>query len=381
MRHERNQRPPAQLDEEPPMSGMQIAWFGSSLVSAYWNGAATYYRGMVRALANRGHRVTFFEPDAWDRQQHRDIDDPSWAEIVVWDPNEDAAAQALDRARGADLVIKASGVGVLDAFLEDAVLDLQGPATRVAFWDVDAPATLGSIDRGDGDALERLIPRYDMVLTYGGGPPVVAAYERLGARLCRPIYNAVDPDVHRPVEPDPAFAADLAFLGNRLPDREERIEDFFVSVAEALSDRRFLLGGSGWADHALPPNVRPVGHVYTRDHNAFNCTPLAVLNVNRENMAQTGYSPATRVFEAAGAGACLITDRWKGIEQFLEPDHEVLVASDGAEVRAHLEGLDEARAERIGDAARRRVLAEHTYEHRAAELESLLDARELPCAS
>ena len=362
-------------------SPMRIAWFGSSLVSAYWNGAATYYRGVVRALAERGHRVTFFEPDAWDRQKHRDIDDPPWAEVVVWQPNRDAAAQALDRARGADLVIKSSGVGVLDTYLEEAVLDLQGAGTRVAFWDVDAPATLGGIERGEGASLARLIPRYDMILTYGGGPPVVEAYEGLGARLCRPIYNAVDPDVHRPVEPDPAFAADLGFLGNRLPDREERIESFFLSVAEALPDRRFLLGGSGWTDRPLPPNVHAVGHVYTRDHNAFNCTPKAVLNVNRESMAQTGYSPATRVFEAAGAGACLITDRWEGIGQFLEPDREVLVAGDGDEVRAHLEALDPARADAIGRAARERVLAEHTYAHRAAELEALLDERELSCAS
>ena len=360
---------------------MKIAWFGSSLVSAYWNGAATYYRGVVRALAGRGHDVTFFEPDAWDRQKHRDIDDPSWAEVVVWQPDQDAADRALDRARGADLVIKSSGVGVLDEYLEEAVLGLQRPGTRVAFWDVDAPATLGSIERGEGEALKRLIPDYDMVLTYGGGPPVVQAYERLGARLCRPIYNAVDPDVHRPVDPEPAFEADLAFLGNRLPDREARVEEFFLSVAEALPDRRFLLGGSGWADRSLPPNVRAAGHVYTRDHNAFNCTPRAVLNVNRESMARIGHSPATRVFEAAGAGACLITDRWKGIERFLEPDREVLVAGGGDEVRAHLETLDADRASAIGRAARQRVLAEHTYDHRAAELERLLDAKELSCAS
>ncbi|HEX7840236.1 MAG TPA: hypothetical protein VF469_22315, partial [Kofleriaceae bacterium] len=124
---------------------MTIAFFGSSLVSAYWNGAATYYRGILRALADRGHRVTFFEPDAFGRQQHRDIDDPPWAEVVVYPATEDSALAMLERARGADLVVKASGVGVHDGLLERGVLELAGPRTLVAFWDVDAPATLDRV--------------------------------------------------------------------------------------------------------------------------------------------------------------------------------------------------------------------------------------------
>src|SRR5690348_11986996 len=131
--------------------GLNIAFFGSSLVSAYWNGAATYYRGILRALAERGHRVTFFEPDAFERQQHRDIDDPPWATVVVYPPTEDAVHAMIDRARGADLVVKASGVGVHDALLERLVLDLQGPRTLVAFWDVDAPATLDRVNRDKFD--------------------------------------------------------------------------------------------------------------------------------------------------------------------------------------------------------------------------------------
>src|SRR5690606_18660044 len=162
--------------------------------------------------------------------------------------------------------------------------------------------------------------RYDLVLTYGGGRPVVDAYRELGARDCIPVYNAVDPETHHPVEPDPRYRADLSLLANRLPDREARIGMFFRDAAEALSDRSFLLGGSGWDDWPAPANVRTVGHVYTRDHNVFNCSAVAVLNVSRESMAATGFSPATRVFEAAGAGACLITDAWRGIEQFLEPE-------------------------------------------------------------
>jgi spore maturation protein CgeB len=353
---------------------MNIAFFGSSLVSAYWNGAATYYRGIIRALAERGHAVTFYEPDAYERQQHRDIPDPEWARVVVYaGTGEDGVHAALDDARGADLIVKASGVGVFDELLEGAVLELRTASNLVAFWDVDAPATLDRVHHDPVDPFRRRVPRYDMVFTYGGGDPVIDAYTALGARACVPVYNALDPDTHHPVQPDPRFAADLGFLGNRLPDREARVEQFFLDVAAARPERRFLLGGSGWGDRQRPPNVGYAGHVYTRDHNAFNCTPLAVLNINRESMARYGFSPPTRVFEAAGAAACLITDAWVGIELFLEPGREVLVAETGEDVAAHLDALDERRARGIGEAAHRRVLGEHTYAHRAALLEAVLD--------
>jgi spore maturation protein CgeB len=355
-------------------AGLDIAFFGSSLVSAYWNGAATYYRGLLAALAGRGHRITFYEPDALDRQQHRDIDDPEWARVVVYPATGtvDVLAQ-VDDARGADLVVKASGVGVHDELLEQAVLALRGPRTLVAFWDVDAPATLERLDADPSDPFRELVPRYDLVLTYGGGPAVVEAYRRHGARLCVPIYNAHDPASHHPVDPDPRFAADLAFLGNRLPDREERVREFFTGTAARLPERRFLIGGNGWRQGEMPENVGVLGHVYTRDHNAFNSTPRAVLNVNRDSMVRFGHSPATRVFEAAGAGACLISDRWKGLDDFFAPGEEVLVADGGEEVAEVLAALTPERARRIGAAARRRALAEHTYVHRAAQVEAALD--------
>ncbi len=353
---------------------MNIAFFGSSLVSAYWNGAATYYRGIIRALHDLGFDVTFFEPDAYMRQQHRDIDDPPWARVVVYDNDPDAMARALEEARTADVVVKASGVGVFDRELEAAVADRR-PGRLSIFWDVDAPATLDRLGHDPEDPFHRLIPKYDLVLTYGGGDPVARAYRAFGARECIPVYNALDPATHYPVERDERFACDLAFLGNRLPDREDRVEQFFFAAAERLPDRRFLLGGNGWNDKPRSPNVAYVGHVYTADHNAFNCTPAAVLNISRESMARYGFSPATRVFEAAGAGACLITDAWEGLDTFLEPDREVLVANDGEEVARHLGRLTPERAREIGAAGRRRVLASHTYAHRAAQVAALLQGR------
>lgn len=356
---------------------MQIAFFGSSLVSAYWNGAATYYRGMLRALHDRGHTITFYEPDAYDRQAHRDIPDPAWATVKVYAPTIEAASAMLDDARSADLIVKASGVGVLDEWLEASVLDCKRLTNLVAFWDVDAPATLDRVHQNPTDPFHSLIAKYDLILTYGGGAPVVEAYTKLGAWKCVPIFNALDPATHYPVQPDSRFQADLGFLGNRLPDREARVEQFFLAAAAALPDRPCLLGGSGWHDKPLPANVNYVGHVYTRDHNAFNCTAQTVLNISRESMARYGFSPATRVFEAAGAAACLITDRWTGIEQFLEPDREILVADDGDAVVEWVRSLTPERARAIGSAARHRVLAEHTYAHRAAQLDSVLAGRYL----
>jgi spore maturation protein CgeB len=361
--------------------GLDIAFFGSSLVSAYWNGAATYYRGVVKALHQRGHRITFYESDAFDRQKHRDIPDPDYAKVVVYESaGADPLLRCLDEAQHADVIIKASGNGVFDELLEAEVAARKTPRSTVVFWDVDAPATLERVTANPADPFAALIPKYDLIFTYGGGDPVVSAYTALGARACIPIYNGVDPETHHVVDPDPRFEADLGFLGNRLPDREARVEEFFLKPAAALPRHRFLLGGSGWADKAMPGNVNYVGHVYTRDHNAFNCTPAAVLNINRQSMARFGFSPATRVFEAAGAGACLITDAFEGVETFFEPGEEIIVAASGEEVTEQIRMLLPNHARAIGSAARRRALAEHTYEHRAALLEESLGLRAAPVA-
>lgn len=367
---------------------MKIAFYGSSLLSSYWNGAATYYRGLLRALAALGHDITFYEPDAFDRQQHRDIDPPDWARVVVYLATEDAVRRVVAEAAAAEVVVKASGVGVFDDALLDGIVAASRPEAIRIFWDVDAPATLASLrtlqstpadarasngEQGmSAEVIRRALPALDLVLTYGGGPPVTAAYEALGAARCVPIYNALDPATHHPVAPDPRFACDLAFLGNRLPDREERVTQFFLMPAARLRSRSFLIGGNGWAERAMPPNVRSLGHVYTRDHNGFNATPRAVLNIARDSMAENGFSPATRVFEAAGAGACLISDAWEGIELFLSPGEEVLLARDGLDVANHLESLTPERAREIGQAALTRVLSDHTYRQRAVQVDAIL---------
>ena len=351
---------------------MKIAFYGSSLLSSYWNGAATYYRGLIRALAQHGHDVTFYEPDAFGRQQNRDIEPPEWCKVVVYDATPEALKRAAALARGADVVVKTSGVGYEDDALLRAVLDAADPQAIKIFWDVDAPATLAELRENPAHPSHRALSELDLVLTYGGGDAVIDAYRALGAADCIPIYNALDASTHHPVAREERFAATLGFLGNRLPDREARVENFFLEPAAKLPDSSFLLGGSGWADRSLPANVRAIGHVSTREHNAFNVSPRAVLNINRASMAETGFSPPTRVFEAAGAGACLITDEWPGIDLFLQPGEEILVARDGQDVVEALASLTDQSAGEIGRAALARVLRDHTYEQRAILVDELL---------
>jgi len=350
---------------------MKIYVFGSSLTSCYWNGAATYYRGSYKNLHRLGHEITFAEPDIYNRQQNRDCSQIDYANVRIYQTPRDLQV-VLAEACHTDLIIKHSGVGADDDFLEAKVLDCRSEKIRVAFWDVDAPATLARVEGNPRDPFHALIPQYDFIFTYGGGDPVVQHYLGLGAKNCIPIYNALDPDTHYPVRSDPQFTCDLVFVGNRLPDREARVEEFFLRAAELAPECEFILGGEGWAGKRLPKNVRYIGHVGTADHNVINCSARMVLNINRESMAKVGFSPPTRVFEAAGAGACLITDAWQGVEQFFAPGREILVASSAEDIVSYLQQVPHSTSTEIGAAMRIRALREHTYQLRALKVDETL---------
>jgi spore maturation protein CgeB len=352
---------------------MKIAFFGSSLVSSCWNGAAPPCHGLLKALAGLGHDITFYEPDAFGRQRRRDACGLPWAKVAVYPAIPGGWQRALDDAAGCDLLVRAAGVGVLDAELEEAVPAVRATHALCAFWDVDAPATLDAIAADPAHRLRRVIPLYDVILTFGGGAPVLTGYGQLGARHCVQVYDALDPATHFPVPGRSSYQCDLSFLANRLPDREARVDAFFVRAATILRHHSFLLGGAGWHDKVLPANVRCVGTIGTDQHNAFFGAGLATLSINRGSVARYGYSPPSRIFEAAGAGACLITDAWEGIAQFLEPDREVLVAADGEEVAELVANLTPDDARQIAAAARSRILAHHTYERRARAVNALLE--------
>jgi spore maturation protein CgeB len=350
---------------------MRIFAFGSSIVSSYWNGAATYYRGCYKYLARLGYDVTFAEPDAYDRQQHRDSDDFSYVTSLVYQRRERDGGQDLDRmlaqASKYDIVIKHSGIGCDDAELERRV-PAECSATAMTFiWDVDAPATIYRMRRDGSDALRHAARNYDAILTYGGGPKAREGFLEFGARAYYSMYNGLDPETHFPVAPDPELACDVAFLGNRLPDRELRVEELFLRAATLAPEFKFLLGGEGWADKPMQRNVRYIGHVPTAHHNRVNCSASMVMNVNRASMADFGFSPPTRVFEVAGAGTCMLCDDWPGISDCFEPGKEILVVSTAEQVAAALHEYDAADRRAIGNAFHARALRDHSYAFRALQ--------------
>ncbi len=345
---------------------MKIFAFGSSIVSSYWNGAATYYRGCYKYLARLGYDITFAEPDAYGRQQHRDDDDFSYVRSIVYQPSVDLD-RVLAMAAEADIVVKHSGIGVDDAVLERRVPAECSALAMTFIWDVDAPATIQRMRADAQDALRAATPGYDAILTYGGGPQARQGFLEFGAPAYYSMYNGLDPETHFPIAADPAFACDVAFLGNRLPDREARVEELFLRAAELAPDQRFLLGGEGWGDKRMPANVRYIGHVPTADHNRVNCSAGMVMNINRASMADFGFSPPTRIFEVAGAGACLLCDDWPGIADCFKPETEILVVRNAEDVAAALHRHDHAARRRIGEAFRGRALRDHTYALRAAQ--------------
>ncbi|MGH9394202.1 MAG: CgeB family protein [Terriglobales bacterium] len=358
-------------------AGLHLYAFGSSLTSAFWNGAATYYRGIYKNLHALGYRISFAEPDIFDRLRHRDwVGDPPFARCPVYRTRAELD-QLLRQAREADLIIKHSGVGAEDAYLEAAVLDAAAAASagarpQVVFWDVDAPATLAAIEAEPQHPMRELLPNYDLVLTFGGGPPVLARYKKLGARACFPIYNGLDPDTHFPVAPEARWQADLSFLGHRLPDREQRVQHFFMGAARRCPQHHFLLAGEGWSAATLPANARACGFVAPGDHNRLNASARLVLNLNRDSMAATGYSPPTRIFEAAGAAAAIVCDAWNGIGLFFEPGREILVAAGPDRIAELVHQTSPEAARLLGQRARARALEQHTYQRRAQRLDRIL---------
>ena len=350
---------------------MKIFAFGSSIVSSYWNGAATYYRGCYKYLARLGYDITFAEPDAYGRQEHRDSDDFNYVTSLVYKPREKDGGRDLDRmlqmAREADVVVKHSGIGCDDRELERRVPAECSDAAMTFIWDVDSPATIHRMRADRSDALAFAAQGYDAILSYGGGPMARDGFQEFSARAYYSMYNGLDPETHHPVAADPSLACDVCFLGNRLPDRESRVEELFLCAAALAPDQTFLLGGEGWGNKAMPSNVRYIGHVPTADHNRVNCSAGMVLNINRASMADFGFSPPTRVFEVAGAGTCMLCDNWPGLSDCFEPDKEILVVKSAEDVVSALHTHDAAARKQIGAAFHARGLREHTYAQRAAQ--------------
>lgn len=351
---------------------MKLVFVGLSITSSWGNGHATTYRSLLRALAARGHDVTFFEWDApWYGGENRDLPDPDFCELVLYDDWRSTRRRVVAEAHEADGLIFGSyvheGPRVLDSLL-DAGLD-------VHFYDIDTPVTVAQLRRGEEVSLRMdQVPSLTTYLSFTGGPFLYQVLEReLGAPRALPLYCSVDADRYRPVQPIAELRGDLAYMGTYAPDRQPGLQRLLLEPARTLRDHRFVVAGPQYPDTVeWPGNVARFDHVPPARHPAFYSSARWQLNLTRADMRRAGWSPSVRLFEAAACGAAMISDSWPGLDHFFRPGEEILLPSDGDEVRRILTGVDDEERRAIGEAARERVLSAHTSGHRASELEAIV---------
>lgn len=352
---------------------MKLVIFGLTISSSWGNGHATLWRALCAALGRRGHDVVFFERDVPYYSEFRDlIGVPGGGELVLYDDWASIRSTARRHLDEAD-------AGLVTSYCPDALgateLIKDSAARLAVFYDLDTPVTLDRLDAGE--AVNYIGPSglrdYDLVLSYTGGKALDELGRRLGARRVATLYGSVDPDVHRPAEPDPCFAADLSYLGTYAADRQPTLEALLIEPARRLPDQRFLIGGAQYpSEFPWAPNVYFVRHVDPPQHPSFYSSTRITLNVTRKAMKEMGYCPSGRLFEAAACGAPIVSDSWEGLDAFFEPESEILVATSTEESIAALE-LDSEVLQAIGARARERALDQHTADCRARELEDAFE--------
>lgn len=350
---------------------MKLVVFGLAISSSWGNGHATLWRGLVKALARRGWRVVFFEKNVSWYADARDYHALPGGELVLYDDFEAIRASARQHVAEADVAMVTSFCP--DGIAAGALIADAAPGRRV-FYDLDTPVTIAKLDAGE--TLPWIGPRgladYDLALSYTGGPALDALVGRLGAPAAAPLYGHVDPDVHRPASPDPAFAGTLSYLGTFAADRQAALETLMIDAARARPSDRFVIAGAQYpADFPWTDNIFFVRHLPPDAHPAFYAASGLTLNITREAMARSGWCPSGRLFEAAACGAVVLSDTWPGLDAFFEPGRDILIARTTDDTLSALD-LSGAERARIAEAARARVLAEHTSDHRAVTLEAIL---------
>jgi spore maturation protein CgeB len=345
---------------------LKIVIFGLSLTSAWGNGHASTYRALVKALWARGHHVTFVERDVPWYRNNRDLDNPDYCRLELYAGLADVGRRFSGLVAEADLV-------VLGSFVPDGIA-LGDWLTRhargiTAFYDIDTPVTLVRLDGGSGDYISSsLIPRFDLYLSFTGGPTLREIEERYGARRARALYCAADADLHAPSSHPPQWV--LGYLGTYSKDRQPPLERMLVEPARMLPAQHFAVAGAQYPeDIAWPANVVRIEHVPPAEHASFFAAQRFTLNLTRADMVQRGFSPSVRLFEAAACGVPVISDTWPGLETFFTPGEEILTAKDPRDV-IEIIGMPEERRRQIGAEARRRLLRSHTAAHRARDLEA-----------
>ena len=345
---------------------LNIVVIGLSVTSSWGNGHATTYRALIEALAQRGHRVSFLERDvAWYRH-HRDLVDPSAWNVHLYQSISDIPSRFGPLIRGADLVIIGSYVPDGIAISEWVTSQAQG---ITAFYDIDTPVTLARLEQGLDYLSPAMIPRFDLYLSFSGGPIPQMIEENYGSPLARALYCSADTKLYAPREAQPKWS--LGYLGTYSDDRQPVLEDLLVAPARALPNDRFVVAGAQYPEHInWPENVTRIEHLPPQQHPTFYSEQRFTLNATRSDMRALGFSPSVRLFEAAACGTPIISDRWPGIETIFEPTSEILIVSEPNEVIDILRDMPEERRRAIAENARRRVLADHTSEHRAQQLEA-----------
>ncbi|MFW5812797.1 MAG: CgeB family protein [Fibrobacterota bacterium] len=350
---------------------MKLVIFGLSVSSSWGNGHATLWRGLIRALVSRGHRVVFFERDEPFYSLHRDYGSGRGFELVLYDRWENVATSALRHIKESDAVIVTSYCRDALAALERLKESDYHP--RI-FYDMDTPVTLSGVGNGKRPFYigEELLFDYDLVISYTGGRSLKDLKTVLLARRTVPLYGWVDPEVHRPVPSESRFSCHLSYLGTYARDRQSKLEALMFDVARIRKNHRFLIGGALYPESfKWEKNIRFVRHVKPSEHPAFYCSSRFTLNITRARMAECGYCPSARIFEAAACGVPIVSDRWSGMEQFLVPGEEIVTVENTRDVLDALD-MSEWQRMRIREKARQRTLDEHTAFNRVAELERVI---------
>jgi len=345
---------------------LEIVIVGLSITSSWGNGHATTYRALVKALSNRGHSVTFLERDVPWYREHRDLEQSDYCRIGLYGSLPELACSYAELIRDANLVI-------LGSYVPDGIAIgdwITGRARGVtAFYDIDTPVTLAGLDADQVDYISPgLIPRFNLYLSFSGGPALGIIEDLYGSPMARALYCSADLGMHSPNKPAPKWS--LGYLGTYSEDRQQSLERLLLAPAQRLQDHSFVIAGSKYPDMSgWPGNVTHIRHLPPSQHSEFYCSQRYTLNVTRSDMKALGFSPSVRLFEAAACGTPLISDDWPGMETIFTPGSEILIASGPRDVVQILEDLPEDRRLSIAANARARLLREHTPEDRAKQLE------------
>ena len=351
---------------------MKIVIFGLAITSSWGNGHATTYRALVRALNNRGHRIDFFERDLEWYRKNRDLPAPDFCRVHLYDDWQQVLLEARRELRDADLAIVGSYAP--DALAATSEV-FESPAAVKAFYDIDTPITVATLREQRATEYLRLesIRGFDLYLSFTGGPMLRELEMVYGARHAAPLYCSFDPEQYHPRPPGQRYRSDMSYMGTYAPDRQPKIAELFCAPARELPELSFLLAGPQYPKSLRwPANVRRITHLNPRWHPAFYSSSRLTLNVTRRDMVQAGYSPSVRLFEAAACGAAIASDNWPGLDTFLVPGREILLPAGSDDVVRYLRDFDERELRRIGLAAHERMMAAHTSDHRAQQLESLV---------